>query len=203
MVPVPQPPESGLPANAPARSYRSVADGRWQAGRSREVRGRSAQALIEFALVSLMLLLVLFGVIDFSRAILVREVMVNVSREGANLISRGTDMTNALNALVTSSQPLDISNNGYIILSTVFNSNGVVRTITSQQKRGGKPAASKVGPGGVGSVATLTNPQLPQTNQTLWVAEVFYTFTPVTPLGRLLGLASLSSTQTLYDAAFF
>jgi Flp pilus assembly protein TadG len=170
-----------------------------KSGRSQKVRGRSGQALIEFALVAVMLLLVLFAIIDFSRIILVREVMINVSREGANLISRGTDMTNALNALVTSAQPLNINSSGYIILSSVINTNtdGVPR-VSEQQMTGGMLSTSKVGP--PGNVATLPNPQLPLPNQTLWVAEVFYSFTPVTPLGQLLGM-TLPTTN--YDAAFF
>jgi Flp pilus assembly protein TadG len=185
MVPVLQSSESRLPANAR------------QAGRSQKVNGRSGQALIEFALVAVMLLLVLFGVIDFSRIILDRLVMINVSREGANLISRGTDMTNALNALVTSAYPLNINSNGYIILSSVYNNSGVLK-ITSQKTTGGKPAVSHVG--STNTTVTLPNPNLPLPNQTLYVAEVFYTFTPVTPLGALLGI---TLPMTNYDAAFF
>ena len=165
--------------------------------RPRKVNRRSGQALIEFSLVAVMLIVVLFGIIDFSRIILVHEVIINVSREGANLISRGTDMTVALNALVTSAHPLDINNNGYIILSTVFNSNGTLR-VTSQQKTGGLLSTSKIG--SQGGVATLPNPNLPLTNQTLWTSEVFYKFTPVTPLGKLLGV-TLPTTN--YDAAYF
>ena len=125
--------------------------------------------------------------------------MANVSREGANLISRGTDMTNTINALVTSAQPLNMTNDGYIILSTVFNSNGVLK-VTSQQTIGGKPITSHVGTPPGNASLTLTNYNLPQTNSTLWVAEVFYVYKPITPVGKLLGVI-LPTTN--YDAAYF
>jgi len=156
--------------------------------------------LIEFALVAVMLMVMLFAIIDFSRIILIHQVMINVSREGGNLISRGTDMTNAINALIVSAQPLDINTHGCIILSAVFNNSGTC-TISAQQKTGGIVATSKVGPlGATGGAVHLPNPQLPQTNQTLWVSEVFYSFTPVTPVGKLLGI---TLPRTNYDAAYF
>jgi len=163
-----------------------------------KVSRQSGQALLEFALVAVVLMMVLFAIIDFSRILIIHEIMINVSREGANLISRGTDATNAITALVTSAKPLNITDNGYIILSSVFNSNGTLR-VTSQQKIGGKSAASHVGTTSSTTVS-LPNPNLPPPNQTLWVAEVFYVFTPITPLGKLLGV-TLPTTN--YDAAFF
>src|SRR5689334_6984144 len=68
-------------------------------GRKTQTRFRqcSGQALVEFALISLVLITLLFGLIDFGRAILVRQVMVNLSREGANLASRGTSFPDTLN----------------------------------------------------------------------------------------------------------
>lgn len=154
--------------------------------------------MIEFALVAVMLMLMLFAIIDFSRIILVHEIMLNVSREGANLVSRGTDMNVALNALVTSAQPLDINGHGCIILSSVFNSNGVLRVTGQQKTTGVVQSSSHVGT--TNTTAILPNPNLPLPNQTLWVAEVFYVYVPVTPLGKLLGV-TLPTTN--YDAAYF
>jgi len=51
-------------------------------------RDRSGQALIEFVLPSIFLILLLFGLIDFAIAIYYRQVMINVSREGSNIAAR-------------------------------------------------------------------------------------------------------------------
>lgn len=161
---------------------------------------RDGQALIEFALTSVMLFVLLFGIIDFCRAIKVQQVIVNLSREGANLASRGTTFSDTLNALVVSANPLVIDQKGYIILTTVSRDNNGALSITEQKKRGGlTSSSSRVGSPGGGSV-NLPNSQIPQPNQTLVVAEVFYSYAPVTPIGQLLNFAMPS---VLYDVAYF
>lgn len=49
------------------------------------------QALVEFALVLPILLLLILGVIDFSRLITTKIVLTNAAREGASFISRNPD----------------------------------------------------------------------------------------------------------------
>jgi len=53
--------------------------------RSRGLRGSSGQSLAEFAIAVPMLLLVVIGMVEFARAWMVRQVIVNVAREGARL----------------------------------------------------------------------------------------------------------------------
>ena len=170
-------------------------------GRKTPIRFKqcSGQALVEFALISVLLLSLLFGLIDFGRAILVRQVMVNLSREGANLASRGTSFADTLNALVASAHPLVIDQKGFLILTTVSRDNDGNLTITAQQSRGGTSVSSKVGQIGGGGV-TLPNNSVPAPNQTLTVSEVFYTYEAWTPIGKLVGS---SMPTTLYDAAYF
>ena len=57
-------------------------------------RCRSGQALVEFLFVVVILMVMLFGMIDFCRAISTWQVMVNVSREGSNLAARGSGSNN-------------------------------------------------------------------------------------------------------------
>lgn len=159
----------------------------------------SGQALIEFALISLLLITFLFGLIDFSRALLVRQVLVNLSREGANLASRGTSFTDTLAAMVVSASPLVIDQKGFVILTTVSRTSSGVLVVADQQSRGGKSASSKVGV--VGSTPNLPNQNIPTASQkSLVVAEVFYEFAPVTPIGTMLGSALPSK---LYDVSYF
>src|ERR1019366_5467942 len=107
--------------------------------RSRE---RSGQALIEFMFVAFILLFMLFGMIDFCRAISTRQVLINLSREAANLAARGTGSTadesisNALSSVIAGAAPLSIATNGLVIITAVFNSNGTF-LVTNQISEGG------------------------------------------------------------------
>jgi Flp pilus assembly protein TadG len=173
-------------------------------------RDNSGQAVMEFSLVATMLIVLAFGVIDFSRAIYLREVLINLSREAANLEARGTGsttgeiMTNALNATLLSASPLSLnSSTGMIIVTAVTNFGGGFHI--SQQIKSGTlvGAVSKVG-SAVNGTATLPTIKgggsfLPA-NHTVYVAEVFYKFTAITPVGNFF--KGVLPTQ-LYDAAYF
>ena len=181
----------------------------------------SGQALVEFMFVWFILLFLLFGMIDFCRAISMRQVLINLSREGANEAARGfgdtTDATisNAISAVIAGENPLNISSNGQIIISAVLNSNGTFR-ITNQVTKGKLTQLSKIGilnatgTGAAGSGVTMpflvgAQGTIPQSNQTTYVAEVYYNFKPVTSLGSILvgGLRGFSVTNQFYDVAYF
>ncbi len=164
--------------------------------------GQSGQALVEFTLLSMMLLLLFFGAIDFSRIIHTRLILINLSREGSNLASRGETITNTVASIIISANPLNMNTDGRVIVSSVLNSNGV-NIITAQYSAGGIPSSTAISKiGRVGSIATLpsTTTPIPQPSNLLYITEVFYTFIPLTPIGRLMNLALPSP---LYDAAYF
>jgi Flp pilus assembly protein TadG len=173
-------------------------------------RSRSGQALVEFMLVALILLLLLFGLIDFSRALSTWQVLVNVSREGSNLAARGNGSNTtevisiALGTVVSNAIPLNISANGEVIITAVENSNSTF-VVTQQMRLGGLAKASIVAPNGTSStpkmpISATAAGTFPQPNQTTYITEVFYSYSPVTPIGKLLGLTLPS---TLYDVAYF
>src|ERR1017187_6442173 len=168
-------------------------------------RNRSGQALIEFMFVAFILLFMLFGMIDFCRSISTRQVLINLSREAANLAARGTGSTPAaaISNAIAAAAPLSITTNGLVIITAVLNSNGTF-LVTNQIKEGplSNTAPSKIAPLGVGSTANMpvTAVPIPQTNQTMFVSEVYYSYKPATPIGKLL---NFNMTNTLYDAAFF
>jgi hypothetical protein len=160
----------------------------------------SGQSLIEFVLIALLLFVIVFAIIDIGRAIFRRQILVNLSREGANLASRGTSLTDTLAALVTSADPLNISDNGRIILTAIQRDSLGTLTVLSQQSTGGLTSVqSHIAPNG-GPAVSLPNNEIPQPNRTLYTAEVFYTYNAVTPLGKLVAFA-LPTIQ--YDAAYF
>jgi Flp pilus assembly protein TadG len=174
----------------------------------RQSSGReSGQALLEFALVALILIAMVFGIIDFSRAIYQKQVISHLTREGSNLASRSTSTTplsDAALAVVNGATPLNLNTNGYVIVSSVENNNGTCQ-ITDQVAMGGNSAGSKIGTKGSTS-PTLPQPcsnngtGLPQKGQTMYVTEVFYTYQPVTPVGSILNIVMPSQ---LYDVAYF
>src|ERR1017187_2941901 len=181
-------------------------------------RNEGGQALIEFTAVVLMLIVLIFGAIDFSRAIYMRQLLINLSRETANLEARGVGsttpeiMTNALNAAVLESSPLTLnSTNGMVIVTAVtnfVNNSGTASTAsytishqfhlgtlgTFQSAVGTYTGSNKF------NQATLPNVGILPANRTVYVAEIYYKFAPITPVGKLLKLAL---PDHFYDAAYF
>ena len=68
---------------------------------------RKAQAIVEFAFVLPILLLVLMGIVEFGRIFLAQQTITNASREGARVgilpTSTGTDVDNAVTMYMNSS----------------------------------------------------------------------------------------------------
>jgi Flp pilus assembly protein TadG len=168
--------------------------------RSRGIHQCSGQATIEFVFIFFILAALVFGLIDFCRVISTRQVMINLTREGSNLASRNTALTNTVAAILASASPLNIGTKGRIIVTAVTNSNNLY-TITDQISEGGITAVSVIGTG-VNTPATMpaTTVPIPPLGQTVYVTELFYSFEPITPIGKLLELAL--PTQ-LYEVAYF
>jgi Flp pilus assembly protein TadG len=166
----------------------------------RKIRaGESGQALLEFAISATVMLTLVFGVIDFGRAIYDVEVMKSLTGEGSSLASRGTTLSDTASAVVTAGATLDLTDNGRVIVTSVYNNNNSLQ-ITGQASQGGIAASSKIG-NVVGGAATLPASATPAVNQTVYVTEVFCNYQTITPIGNLLGKNILPS--QLYDVAYY
>jgi Flp pilus assembly protein TadG len=106
------------------------------AGRQRGV------AAVELALLLPMLLLLLFCMIDGARALQANIIVVNLSREGANLVARGntpldTNSQDIIYALMASAPPLDVNKKGMVYITRVMGvvSGGVSRSVIVDQYR--------------------------------------------------------------------
>ena len=88
-------------------------------------RGARGIAAVEFAIVLPLLAVLLFMVVDLSRAIQAKTILLNISREGANLASRSTsDLSGSsqtvMNALAASTPPLDMNKRGMIYITKIM-----------------------------------------------------------------------------------
>ena len=172
--------------------------------------GQKGQALMEFAIIIVILAVLVMGLADYGRLFVTRQMMVVASREGANLAARGTTLSNAVTAMVATA-PAMLFANGYgtIIASSVGRNNSGVPTVTGQVKCGDTAYASRIGNlNATGNAVALPNSQLPSSNQTLYITEVFYPYAPATPVGSLLNFLRAQRTNTttttlLYDVTFF
>ena len=175
----------------------------------------SGHALVELALVLVMLCIFVFGAIDFSRATYDVEVMKNLAGEGSSMASRGVSPTDTASKVVTyAGSDLNMSTKGCVIVTAVScqtnpcNGGPSNLQVTAQAKQCGITASSKVGClKGQGS-CNSSNAVLPsnaalalQLNQSLYVTEVFYTYRAVTPIPGFLGNGALPS--QLYSAAYY
>jgi Flp pilus assembly protein TadG len=92
-------------------------------------------AVIELALFLPFLLVLLFGVVDFARAVHFDNILVHISREGANLSSRTAQPTqNIVNVLAQTAEPLDFANDGMIHITTIVGLPNGLGQIQSQAR---------------------------------------------------------------------
>ncbi len=94
-------------------------------------------ALIEFALTLPILLTVLLGIVDLSRAIQFDNVLVHMTREGANLAARTTvDKGDIINVLSRTAEPLEMGTDGMIYISKIVGAAGGRGRIEEQYRSG-------------------------------------------------------------------
>jgi Flp pilus assembly protein TadG len=133
----------------------------------------SGQAAMEFALIAALMLVIFSMLIDFSRAIHDSQVMAGLSRQGSNLASRGTSLSDSAAAVIAGDSSLNLNSNGEVIITSVTNINRIY-TITGQVTEGTISQTSRVGKG-IGNTASVpaSAAAMLQPGQTIYITEVF------------------------------
>ena len=109
--------------------------------RSGKARRQAAHGLaaVELAILLPLLLFMSLMVVDFARALQAQIILVNISREGANLAASASTYTQPqiMHALTSTSPPLHMPADGMIFITTVMGhlENGVVRNVVIGQSR--------------------------------------------------------------------
>jgi len=147
-------------------------------------RSKKGQALVELTLLSPLLLLLAYGSIEVGNVISTYITLTHTTREGANLVSRGTDVNVMLDAITAAAVPTlrnDNIDHWNIIYSKVVQDPTVpcaqapcVYKISSQIERGSLGQSSKLGP--VNQTVTLSGINNVGPGQTFHVVEVFYDY---------------------------
>lgn len=176
---------------------------------AKRLEDEQGAALVELALCLFMLLILVFGLIDFSQIILDHQMMVGIARQGSDIASRAGEDTPegedplvvAVQGLVVQGAPMNIGTKGRIILTEVRDINGQPQIEDQAESTTGITVTSAVGTG-IGNPATMPASASTALNagQTLFVTEVFYSYSPMTPIS---GFLKTSLTSTLYESAYF
>lgn len=156
-----------------------------------------AQGLVELALALPFLVVVLLGILEFGNMIDARHTMSVLSREGANIASRGTPLSTALEVTLQNGSDIDLGDLGGGVVSRVQIQD---RTpwVMEQVSSDGFAGRSRLGSAGQ-PAAGIASLELPN-GKNVFVVELFYDYQDLTPLG---GLLSGVVADTMYDRALY
>lgn len=192
---------------------------------ARRFHSSRGQSLLEFTIVVPLVLLLVLGVVEASYALLDQHIVIKITREAANLISRDTSLEDAAQAMRTmSTRPVDFDNGSRLILSvlkrggTTGTSNYDKLILYQRYEYGTLAASSTLQMAGGGSFGGPPNYQAANSDDNtglqvtnlpsnlgsvpgalVYVAEVFTTHELITPFDRL----GVQVPTTLQSIAYF
>ena len=162
------------------------------------LRKENGVALIEFAFILPILVIMALFVIDFGRLIQARLIVTNIAREGGNLASRGLEQEGTvIKILQSSATPLDLRQVGKICISKIeAGTNNLPPSMSTRYPQvceGGLAVSSRISGGGtLGLTQQIYNHlvfdednQAPDINS-VTVVEAFYKYRPITPLPNFI-----------------
>jgi Flp pilus assembly protein TadG len=160
-------------------------------------RCRRGQGLTELALSVPLLMILALGMIEVNRAIETNHVISTLTREGANVASRGSTLDETVAATRTGQQATGLGTVGGVVASEIVVTNGIPR-IVAQATSAGLTMASQVGM--PDSVAVPYQATGLTEGRSYFVVEMFLPYQSMTGFDKLMpGLTP----QVLYDRTLF
>jgi hypothetical protein len=164
-------------------------------------RRQRGAALAELAVVLPILVTMLLVAIDFGRLVYTTQIMVDLTREAANLVSRGATFDDAFLVTFRRAGEVDVRDKGGVIISEVRRKdfNDPTPWIVNQERRGAlATATSRVGAeGGPARIPDIT--RLPA-GAGIMAVEIVHPFNPLFDATRLhLNFYP----EAIYEVAFF
>jgi Flp pilus assembly protein TadG len=154
-------------------------------------------ALVEFAFVAALMLVIVFGLIDFSRGFGLKHRAAALSREAANLASRGMPLTEVVDTIVSAAKPVDLTNEGAVILSRLENEEAGSGFVIKEQRKGG---AHNSRLGSVDDPVDIPDAGNYPAGSVLFAGEVFVNFESVTPFSAL---SKVLLPEEIYESTVF
>lgn len=132
----------------------------------------TGQSIVELALVLPLLLMLLMGVVDVSRAIHAYSIIANMSREGASLASRtGINRQDIMDSVANTAQPLSMKDDGMMYVTEV-DSNNNVKTQDGWQGRSNPKSAITGTDAAAEALGTIDRTG----KDSFYICEVFYQY---------------------------
>lgn len=160
-------------------------------------RCQRGQALVEAALVLPILLLLILGLIESGNGLSVKHKMAVLSREGANIASRGSSLQETLDTVMDSGTEIKLREDGGAIVSRIVVTGGnpvVINQLAypgfEGDSRLGLPDSTAAPLGGIPFGE----------GQVLYAVEIFFDYKPLTPVG---GMLPTGFTDEVYERAIF
>lgn len=181
---------------------------------SRFLKDRSAVAMVEFAMLLPMMMLMTIGSFEVGRYALLTQKLDRISATMADLVARAealsaAEMDNLFNSTDHLAQPFDFTGSGMVVVTSVLGREGQDPLVIGQRSKGTVTgASSKIGSNGgsatLPGVFTDVNGQTLADGEGIIISEVFYSYTPyfVGDGGQLLSMDLFNGT-TIYRQAFF
>lgn len=164
-------------------------------------QNRDGIAAVEFALMAPIFLLLLFGVVDITRYILIVQKVEKLAHSVANVTAQSTTVTQAtLNQVFAAGsdimRPYTMGANGRIIVTSLYRAAGAAHATVNWRVEGGGTLSVSSTLGALGGTPTMPSPFAFAERENLIAAEVYYRFSPVLD-NPWFGEA------TIYRAAFY
>ncbi len=158
---------------------------------------QAGTALVEFAIVTPLLLMLVLGVIEYGNVFSNVHTLASLSREGANLASRGATLPVVIDNVMTNGYDIGLASRGGVVASRLVVQGGVAKVDEQASSTG---YAGKSHMGAAKGPAAGTGTWGLQEGQIVYVVELFYRYDTVTALESVVGIAV---PDTLYERGIF